>query len=288
MGRGKILARGCAMDSLSVDLCGGPLYLSDLPTLPPTCRRPGGAQYLTAMVAIIRSPVILSGKRKLASHDSRLKAEQPTDVDKTTAAQAPSEDVGAQRTRDLVEQVRRSILAQIKSEAEAARELGRQRGLQEGRAAGREEAQQAFAAELARVRSVAGKLSEALASGIGDMEDLAIAIAFEAVCKVLGESALTQEGVRAQVRQATAHAKNKESLVVRLHPADLSALRAAGALNAILPPNKAVSWVADDSIELGGCVVETDGGGLDARLETQVERMRAALLAARRQGISIS
>jgi flagellar assembly protein FliH len=237
------------------------------------------------MVAIIRSPVMLSGKRKLTSCASQLKAEQSADIDKTTAAQAPSEDAGAQRTQDLVEQVRRSILTQIKSEAEAARELGRQRGLQEGRAAGREETQQAFAAELARVRSIAGKLSESLASGIGGMEDLAVAIAFEAVCKVLGEAALTQEGVRAQVRQATAHAKNKESLVVRLHPADLSALRAAGALNAILPPGKTVSWVADDSIELGGCVVATDGGALDARLETQLERMRGTLLAARRQAI---
>jgi flagellar assembly protein FliH len=278
------------MDSLSVDRRGRFLYLTVLPALAPTRRRAAGAPCLTAMVAIIRSPVMLSGKRRLTSCASPLKAEQSADiadVDKTTttAAPAPSEDAGAQRTQDLVEQVRRSILTQIKSEAEAARELGRQRGLQEGRAAGREETQQAFAAELARVRSIAGKLSESLASGIGGMEDLAVAIAFEAVCKVLGEAALTQEGVRAQVRQATAHAKNKESLVVRLHPADLSALRAAGALNAILPPGKTVSWVADDSIELGGCVVATDGGALDARLETQLERMRGTLLAARRQAI---
>lgn len=192
-------------------------------------------------------------------------------------------DADAQRTQALVEQVRQSILAQIKSDAEAARELGRQRGLQEGRAAGREESQQAFAAELARIRSISAKLSDSLAAGIGDQEDLAVAIAFEAICKVLGEAAVTEEGVRAQVRQAAAHAKNQERVVVRLHAADLAALRDAGALNAVLPPGKAVSWVADDSIELGGCVLETDGGGLDARLETQLQRMRTALLAARRQ-----
>jgi flagellar assembly protein FliH len=240
------------------------------------------------MVAIIRSPVVLAGKRRLPGHDSPLQQQAPPDPDKTTAAKVPPEDGGAQRTQELVEQVRRSILAQIKSDADAARELGRQRGLQEGRAAGREESQQAFAAELARVRSIAGTLSDTLASGIDGMEDLAVAIAFEAVCKVLGEAAMTQEGVRAQVRQAAAHTKNKERVVVRLHAMDLSALRAAGALNAIFPSSKVVSWVADDSIELGGCVVETDGGALDARLETQIERMRTALLAARRQPISIS
>jgi flagellar assembly protein FliH len=235
------------------------------------------------MVAILRSPLILEGKRRLARPDS---SSPPAQSDKTTPPAVPPEDPGAQRTQELVEQVRRSILTQIKSEAEAARELGRQRGLAEGRAAGREEAQQAFAAELSRVRSIAGKLNEALAAGIGDTEDLAVAIAFEAICKVLGETAVTEEGVRAQVRQAATHIKNKERLVVRLHAADLSALRDAGALNAILPADKTISWLADDSIELGGCVVETDGGGLDARLETQLERLRAALLAARRQALS--
>jgi len=240
------------------------------------------------MVAIIRSPVVLSGKRRLASHAGELQAGAPGDSKEATSAKSPPVDPGAQRAEELVEQARRSILAQIKSEAEAARELGRQRGLAEGRAAGQEESRQAFAAELARVRSVAGKLSDVLASGIGGMEDLAVAIAFEAVCKVLGESATTAEGVRAQVRQAAAAAKNKERLVVRLHPADLSALRDAGALNSILSAEKVVSWVADDSIELGGCVVATDGGGLDARLETQIDRMRTTLLAARRQVTSIS
>ena len=229
---------------------------------------------------------MLAGKRRLTSDRSRLKPEQSVEPD--TTAQAPPADSDAQhtqelRTQDRVDQVRRSILTQIKAEADAARELGRQRGLHEGRAAGREESQQSFAAELAGIRSIAGKLNDALVSGIGGMEDLAVAIAFEAICKVLGEAAVTLEGVRAQVRQATAHVKNTERVVVRLRPEDLSALREAGAVNSMLPTGKAVSWVADDSIELGGCVVETDGGALDARLETQIERMRAALLAARRQ-----
>ncbi len=229
------------------------------------------------MGVILRSPVMLAGKRKLPGSDL------PSNPDHLP--QAPSGDGSAQRTQELVDQVRQSILTQIRAEAEAARELGRQTGLQEGRAAGRAEAQQALAAEVATVRSVAGKLSEALITGITAMEDVAIAIAFEAICKVLGEAAVTPEGVRAQVLEAAAQVKNKERLVVRLHAADLAALRAAGAINDLFLPAKTVSWVADDSIELGGCVLETDGGVLDARLETQIERMRAALVTARRQAI---
>jgi len=235
------------------------------------------------MVAIIRSAVVLADKRKLARRSSRGQEEPSAVADKATANKVPPAGPDSQHTHDLLEQARRSIMAQIKSEAEAARELGRQRGLQEGRTAGREESQQAFASELARVRSITGKLNEALTKGIDGLEDMAVAIAFEVVCKVLGAAAMTPEGLRALIRQAAEHAKNKERLVVRLHAADLSALRAAGALNTIFPSDKTVSWVADHSIELGGCVVETDGGGLDARLETQIERVRSALLAARRQ-----
>jgi flagellar assembly protein FliH len=226
--------------------------------------------------SIIRSPLMLAGKRKLAGSSDF----QPATPNPAPAA-IPPVDVAAQRAADLLEQARHSVLAQIKSEAQAARDLGRQRGLQEGRAAGEAESRQAYAAELTRVRSLAGKLSDALATGIGGVEDLAVAIAFEAVCKILGEAAISADGVRAQIKQAAAHAKTNERLVVRLHNADLDALRTAGALDAILAADTTVSWVADSSIELGGCVVETAGGVLDARLETQIDRMRTALLAAR-------
>ena len=39
--------------------------------------------------------------------------------------------------------------------------------------------------------------------------------------------------------------------------------------------------MADEKVALGGCIVETEGGLLDARIETQIERLRGALLKAR-------
>ena len=181
----------------------------------------------------------------------------------------------------LLAQARESVLAQFKQEAEAARELGRQRGLQEGRVTGAEEARRDAAAELVRIRSLAEKLQGALDDGIRGMEDVAVAIAFEAVCKLLGTAAVTPDGVRALVRQAASHVGAAERIVVRLHPGDLAALQAAGTLDTHLAQAGSVTWSADPSIELGGCVVETDGGTLDARLETQLEALRTTILAAR-------
>lgn len=249
------------------------------------------------MASIIRSPELSQERRKLTTRRARNSAAH---VEKEAAAAAPiappvAEEAPApapvqtklaKRTGEadvaaLVEQARQSVLEQFKAEGEKARELGRQRGLVEGRQTGVEESRKTFESELDRVRSIADKLQDAMASNLKGIEDIAVSIAFEAVCKILGEAAVTREGVQALVRQAATHATNTEKVVVRLHPADLAALRDTGALDTSLASGVAASWVADEAIALGGCVLETDSGELDARLETQVARLRATLLAAR-------
>ncbi len=241
------------------------------------------------MVSIIRSPAISDQKRKLSTRRSRMAESHPVGVipgehpvTSVPLDAGPTEGGGTQEVNNLVEQARLSVLAQFKDEAESARELGRQRGLREGRLAGREEVKQSFAEEVARVRSVADKLQQAVESGVRGQEEMMVAIAFEAVCKVLGDIVVTREGVQALVRQATTHVLGAERLAVRLHPADLSILQDAGGLDGTLPSGMVVSWMGDKDIALGGCVVETDGGELDARLETQIEKLRSLLVAARR------
>ena len=226
------------------------------------------------MTSILRSPAISPEKRKLSSRHASAAPAVAAPVEPIVAprpAAAPNLDA-------LLAQARESVLAQFKQEAETARELGRQRGMQEGRAAGAEEIRREAETELARIRSIAAGLQGALASGIRGIEDVAVAIAFEAVCKMLGTAAVSRDGIHALVHEAARHAAGAQQVTVRLHPADLAALQAAGGLDA------ATQWAADKSIELGGCVVETEGGTLDARLETQVERLRATVLAARAAG----
>ena len=242
------------------------------------------------MVSILRSPEFSEQKRKLSTRRARARQGAEGEVvlggEAAEAIQAPDPEVlknlNAREVRDLVEQARLAVLDEFKNEAEAARELGRQRGLREGRQAGTEEAKQSFAVEIARVKSIADKLPMAQEAGIHGLEDMALAIAFEAVCKVLGPAVVTREGVQALVRQAATHALNSEKVVVRLHAADLAMLRETGAVDAALPSGALVTWLADKEVALGGCVIETDGGELDARLETQVDRLRAAMVTARR------
>jgi flagellar assembly protein FliH len=71
-------------------------------------------------------------------------------------------------------------------------------------------------------------------------------------------------------------------VLVRLAPGDADLLRTMHGEMTRLAGIKGLEIVSDEGIELGGCLLETARGGLDARLETQVQRLRELLLAARR------
>ena len=183
----------------------------------------------------------------------------------------------------IVAKAEAAARTQFKDEADAARDAAVQRGLEEGRKRGAEEVVKSFEPELARLVAIAGKLEGAMAAGFQGLEEMAVAIAFEAVCKLMGSAAHTPQGIRALVDAAAQHALYSERVAVRLHPRDLAMLEDAGALDKVLASGAAVAWSADQSIALGGCILDTGHGDLDARLETQLERLRATLVEARKQ-----
>ena len=106
-----------------------------------------------------------------------------------------------------------------------------------------------------------------------------VEIAFEAIGKILGESLARRDGVQAVVREVIRGVREREHLVVRVSPRDHELLAREG----FKPKNgdaQAIELLADDRVELGGCLIETAGGTLDGRLETQLQA--AARYAGRR------
>jgi len=168
---------------------------------------------------------------------------------------APVED-----PREALEELRRQG-------AEAGYREGLERGEREARAALAEE-KALLAKETERLRALAGSLGEALGRAIGGAEDAMVEIAFAAVCKVLGEAAASEEGVRAMVQQAMREVRAKENMVLRVAPADYE--RLARLSNG---ESGRLELVADERVALGGCLIETAGGTLDARLEVQLRQL---------------
>jgi flagellar biosynthesis/type III secretory pathway protein FliH len=64
-------------------------------------------------------------------------------------------------------------------------------------------------------------------------------------------------------------------LKVHVHPEDLAALHQAGLASSTW------RWIGDPSVAMGGVVLRSDAGSLDARLGTQLEALRQRLVAAR-------
>ncbi|WP_374357756.1 FliH/SctL family protein [Chitinimonas sp.] len=235
------------------------------------------------MTKILRNPTLHEAKRRLPNRRD-VAAVAVSGVAEPAADAAASEPVAPQpvsTTPDLVQLATKAALAKLKGEAEQMQELARQRGLKEGRAAGAEEARQAMAAELARLRSIAEAMQSLPERGFANSEDMALAIAFEAVCMVLGEQAGQQEAVAGAVKQAARQLREAGRLLIRLHPQDLALLRDGRLLDTLLAADKLPQWVEDETLALGGCIIETEQGDLDASFDTQLSRLRERLLRVR-------
>jgi flagellar assembly protein FliH len=157
---------------------------------------------------------------------------------------------------------------------EALRKQAFEDGYHDGYRKGEAERVEALEKQAQEFERLMASAQRALASQVEGLEDVMVEIAFAAVCKLLGETALTEEGARGLVREAMRGVAAKEGLVVRVSPQDHSVLSArTGEGRADL--------VADDRVALGGCIIETTGGMLDARLEVQLQQLVETLTRAR-------
>ena len=171
---------------------------------------------------------------------------------------------------------------QARQELAARRQQAEQEGRAAGHAQGLTEAAASAQGKLQQLDALLEQLGLSLASGLDGLEDIAVAIAFEAVVKILGKTMSTPEGVRALVCEAVARAKRQEKLAVRLSPDDFRLLMQES-LDTHWLARPGVELQPDEQVSLGGCLVHTDSGQLDAGLETQLRALRQVLLQARQQ-----
>lgn len=188
------------------------------------------------------------------------------------------------------------IIAEARAEAQrltanasdAGHAQGFEKGISEGREAGvREGREQALADYRQRLEHLSAAWAAALKQWERDRADLlhdshedvirfivdvARKVVYRAVC---ADSSIVKEQLAAAldlVGRATA-----AEIVV--HPADKELVEATlPEIAPILAEARHVRISADESMSPGGCVVRTAGGRIDARIETQIDRVAAALL----------
>ena len=109
-----------------------------------------------------------------------------------------------------------------------------------------------------------------------EIVELALAVAEKVVRKELSSA---REAVADVVREAIKKVEHQQDILIRVNPADMQFLDPSR-LPSADPSGQSNSIrfriEADDNISSGGCYIETEGGDVDARLETQLDIIRAA------------
>jgi flagellar assembly protein FliH len=215
-----------------------------------------------------------------AEHRPVAPAPRPEERAQRAIAEDKSDAAALQAER---EKIRSELSRDLEARAQSVFDEAKSRGHEEGLALGKEEARREAERRHDAVAQTLAAVAERAEQEIGGAEDAVVGIAFEAICKILARDAVDRKAVRAMVQRVLSRAAQEEGVVVRLHPGDCAALRNGG--KGLFPGRNGrvkVELVADEEVSLGGCIVETSGGSLDARIETQVEHLRDTLLKVRR------
>lgn len=194
-----------------------------------------------------------------------------------------------------------ALLAQAEAESQAlrdqAREEGRREGHSEGYETGYAEGLSAGRDELLEQLNVVYQLMEEAASFkaalIAGAEAEIVELVIDVARKVIGEVVeLNPEVTVGLVADAIEHANAGDVLTIRLNPRDVEVLReywaealehddpptgpSAGSGGSPGPPNRRWEILADRRVKPGGCVIDTEAGTVDARIDTQLVQIKYA------------
>jgi flagellar assembly protein FliH len=179
---------------------------------------------------------------------------------------------------------------QLEVDSEQARRAAAAEGFEAGLRAGREKAEaelvqlraqlqqealDACAAKVQQLQQLAQALATARAKLLAEAEDDLIVLAHDVICRMLGQRAASVEGITDLVKLLLAQRERSGKVRVHLHPLDAEAVRD------VQVPGWA--WHADERVAVGGVVVRSAEGDLDARLDVQLAELRRTLLRVRRE-----
>ena len=156
-----------------------------------------------------------------------------------------------------------------------AQHTGYQEGLERGMAEAHVRVESALAAAAAAERAMA----ELHDRYVAEAEAAAVDLAFQIAEKVIGATvASDRTAVLSVVSGALLRTTDRDYLVLEVNPDDFDLVReSATELAARLGGINRMEVVSERRVEPGGCVVRTEAGEIDARVTSQLERVRQLL-----------
>ena len=147
---------------------------------------------------------------------------------------------------------------------------GERSGLEQGERTGTENAMRRLDTLLETLGRTAEEMQRLQADSARTCEWELVQLALAVAAKIVEREIRMDSGaVAAIVQSALNRVQHADHITIRLSPADLERLNGVRAkmLDTLAGGGKGVRFEADDSIRDGGCMVESDRGDVDARIE---------------------
>lgn len=157
--------------------------------------------------------------------------------------------------------------------------LGKEKGRAEGQREAHEEATQKYSAEIAEFRAELEKTLASIQGAVNDWFDSSEkqlnALAMQAVEGILAvELTQNQDACLALVREALGEVTNSSKARIRVNPFCSETVRShRDEILSAVASLRDIEVVNDDSVR-HGCIVETDGGVIDATVETRLKLLK--------------
>lgn len=185
-----------------------------------------------------------------------------------------------ERANALVEEARSRAEAMIDEAAEAAAAL-REQARRDGHDAGYAEGRHAVETEMRESAATLNALLDAAREGrrayIEAAESEIVRLAMAVAARVVHREIESDPRVVLDVaRAAIARLMDKETMVLRVNPADLETIR-AGCEDLFPGDPRQIRFVGDLRVDRGGVVVDTEAGSVDAKIEHQLNEARKVL-----------
>jgi len=144
-------------------------------------------------------------------------------------------------------------------------------GFHEGEKAGMETADKKLGALMQRYAESVSEIDNLKVSLYSRVERDVVKLALEVAKKIVHrEVRADPEIVQTLVKVALSHVAGKSGVKVRLHPSDYSnILEHRASLTSANPEGREIELLSDKSIDRGGCLVQTECGDVDARIEEE-------------------
>jgi flagellar assembly protein FliH len=197
----------------------------------------------------------------------------------------PVESGEAAAVARLREEIEAGVREEMAAHMQSLCDVERERARAEGYAQGLAEARSETAAQLELQRTELAGRMESVLQGLSSAHELALCrfesdvgdVSFAAVCRLVGREAGSRSFAFGLVEQACAALRADAAATVRLHPRDIDAL--ADAMHGATLEIGALGLrvIADETLVLGGCMIESARGDHDGGLESQLRRLHAVL-----------